>query len=70
MLILFILIFILAQFTTDLVTNIQLDVYKKKGGPIFVRMKDVMILMTDVCIPPEDDSEIWSKHVVGKNKYC
>jgi hypothetical protein len=24
--------------------------------------------MTDVCIPPEDDTEIGSKHVVGKHK--
>jgi hypothetical protein len=29
---------------------------------------DVNIEMTDVSIPPEDDPEIGSKHVVGKNK--
>jgi hypothetical protein len=27
-----------------------------------------MIQMTDVCVPPEDDSETGLKHVVSKNK--
>jgi hypothetical protein len=24
----------------------------------------------EVCIPLEGDPEIWSKHVVGKNRHC
>jgi hypothetical protein len=39
-------------------------------GSIFFRVHGVTIQMTDVqvCIPPEDDPEIGSKHVVIKNR--
>jgi hypothetical protein len=43
--------------------DIQLDNVYDQGTHVLFQMIDVQ-----VCIPPEDDQEIGSKHVVGKNK--